>query len=47
MDEVPVTFDMPANFTVEEKGHKDVRVSTTGSEKYRFTVTLCVTADRS
>jgi len=45
MDEVPVTFDMPARFTLEEKGQSDVRVATTGSQMSRFTVALCVTAD--
>ena len=44
MDKVPVTFDMPVNFTLK-KWQKDVHVATTGSEKYRFTVILCVTAD--
>lgn len=45
MDEVPVTFDMPSKFTVDQKGSSDVRVATTGAEKSRFTVVLCVTAD--
>lgn len=45
MDEVPVTFDMPSNFTLEQKGTSDVKVVTCGSEKSRFTVVLCVTAD--
>lgn len=44
MDEVPVTFDMPSNFTMEQKGTNDVRVVTSGAEKSRFTVVLCVTA---
>lgn len=47
MDEVPVTFDMPSKFTVEQKGSSDVRITTTGAEKSRFTVVLCVTADAS
>ena len=45
MDEVPVTFDMPSKFTVDQKGSSDLRVATTGAEKSRFTVVLCVTAD--
>lgn len=45
MDEVPVTFDMPSKFTVEQKGSSDVRVTTSGAEKNRFTVVLCVTAN--
>jgi len=38
---VPITFDMPSKFTVEQKGSTDVRVMTTGAEKSRFTVFLC------
>ena len=45
MDEVPVTFDMPSKFTIDVKGSNDVRINTTGAEKNRFTVVLCVTAD--
>lgn len=45
MDEVPVTFDMPSKFTIDVKGSNDVRITTTGAEKNRFTVVLCVTAD--
>ena len=45
MDEVPMSFDMPGNFTVDQKGAEDIRITTTGSEKCNFTVILCVTAD--
>ena len=44
MDEVPVYFDIPDSRIVEEKGKKDILLSTTGSEKLRFTVVLCTTA---
>lgn len=45
MDEVPVCFDMPSKFTMDFQGTSDVRITTTGSEKSRFTVVLCVTAN--
>lgn len=45
MDEVPVTFDLPSNFTIEKRGTSDVKINTTGNEKAKFTVVLCATAD--
>jgi len=45
MDEVNMCFDMPGNFTVEQKGTEDVKINTTGAEKCSFTVVLSVTAD--
>jgi hypothetical protein len=45
MDEVPMSFDMPSNFTIDKKGNENIKISTTGSEKCNFTVVLCVTAD--
>jgi hypothetical protein len=45
MDEVPMSFDMPSNFTVDRKGAQDMKISTTGAEKCCLTVVLCVTAD--
>lgn len=44
MDEVPVTFDLPAKRTVAVKGSKEINVITTGHEKTNFTVVLCVTS---
>jgi hypothetical protein len=44
-DEVAVFFDMPRNYTLSEKGQKQVTVKTTGYEKLRVTVMLSVTAD--
>jgi hypothetical protein len=45
MDEVPVTFDKPSNFTLEQKGTSDVPIVTTGSEKKVDSQSYCVTAD--
>lgn len=44
-DETPVYFDMPLNRTVTETGAKEVKMVSTGYEKHRVTVMLCVTAD--
>jgi len=44
MGEIPMSFDMPDNFTVDQKGAEDIRI-TTGSKKCNFTVILCATAD--
>ncbi|XP_077484191.1 zwilch kinetochore protein isoform X3 [Amblyomma americanum] len=44
-DQTPVWFDCPERCTVELKGKKSVFVRTTGAERQRFTVMLCVTAD--
>ena len=41
MDEVPLTFDVPSNKTVDVKGTKTVMIKTSGSEKTRYTVVLC------
>lgn len=47
MDETPVSFDLPSNYTVDTKGSKTIFVKTTGHEKCRFTVVLCCMADGS
>ncbi|KAK8758329.1 hypothetical protein V5799_004041 [Amblyomma americanum] len=44
-DQTPVWFDCPESCTVELKGKKSVFVQTTGAERQRCTVMLCVTAD--
>ena len=44
MDEVPTSFDMPSNFTVEPKGTEDAKIITTGAKKYNFTLVLSVTS---
>lgn len=45
MDEVPLTFDIPVNRTVERTGTSTVSVRTTGNEKASFTVVLSVQAN--
>lgn len=45
MDEVPLTFDIPLNRTVNAKGEKTVNIRTTGHEKTHFTVVLACCAD--
>lgn len=40
MDETPVSFDLPTNYTVDNKGTKTVFIKTSGHEKCRFTVVL-------
>ena len=44
MDEVPLTFDIPMNRTVEKKGTSSITIRTTGHEKSSFTVVLACTA---
>lgn len=44
MDETPMYFDMPGNTTVNKKGHREVRIRSTGAEKRRVTVILACTA---
>ena len=45
MDEVPLTFDIPLNRTVEKAGTSAVTIRTTGNEKSAFTVVLSCQAD--
>lgn len=47
MDEVPLTFDVPSNRTVDVKGAKTVTIKTSGNEKTRYTVVLACCADGS
>ena len=46
MDEVPLTFDVPLNKTVDVKGAKTIMIKTSGNEKTHYTVVLvcCVMA---
>lgn len=44
-DQTRVWFDSPANCTVNAKSQKSVLVRTTGAERQRCTVMLCITAD--
>lgn len=45
MDEVPLTFDVPSNRTVDLKGIKTVAIKTSGHEKDHFTCVLACCAD--
>ncbi|GBB83249.1 hypothetical protein RclHR1_01000005 [Rhizophagus clarus] len=45
MDETPVSFDLPANITVDELGARSVSIRTTGHERSNFTVVLTCMAD--
>ena len=45
MDEVPLTFDIPVNRTVERTGTSAVSIRTTGNEKLSLTVVLACQAN--
>ena len=45
MDETPLSFDLPSNFTVDETGARTISIRTCGYEKSNFTVVLCCMAD--
>jgi len=45
MDEVPLTFDVPSNKTVDVKGAKTIMIKTSGNQKMRYTVVLACCAD--
>ena len=45
MDETPVWFEMPGKSTLAECGEKEIRVTSTGHEKEKFTITLSAYAD--
>jgi len=45
MDEVPLTFDVPSNKSVDVKGTKTVTIKTTGHEKPHYTAVLACCAD--
>jgi len=44
-DQTPLTFDLPSDFTVNEKGASTISIKTTGHEKNRFTVMLACMSD--
>jgi hypothetical protein len=44
-DETAIYLVMPPNYTLEDKGIKEVLLKTTGREKLRLTVMLAATAD--
>jgi len=41
MDEVPLTFDVPSNKTVDVKGAKTMMIKTSGNVKTRCSCVLC------
>jgi hypothetical protein len=43
MDEVPMYFELIPEKTVNSKGHKDVKILSTGGEKRHFTLVLAIT----
>ena len=45
MDEVPLTFDIPINRTVERTGTSAINIRTTGNEKSSLTVVLACQAN--
>jgi hypothetical protein len=45
MHEVPLTFDVPSNKTVDSKGAKSITVKTCGHEKTYYTIVLSCCAD--
>jgi len=45
MDEVPLTFDVPSNKTVDVKGAKTIMIKTSDNEKTHYTVVLPCCAD--
>ena len=45
MDEMPIWADMPSTTAIELRGSHTVPIRTTGHEKNRLTVCLCVKAD--
>ena len=45
MDEVPLTFDVPSNKTVDVKGAKTITMKTLGCDKTHYMVVLSCCAD--
>ena len=45
MDQTMVRFDMPSKTTLEVKGSRNVKITTTGNEKRGFTVALGAFSD--
>jgi hypothetical protein len=44
-NETSIWFDMPHNYTIADKGAKEVPIKTSGYEKQRVTVMLAITMD--
>src|SRR5205823_1311776 len=45
MDEMPMSFNLPSNTTVEQSGSKTVSILSMGYERSNFTVVLAYLAD--
>ena len=45
MDETPMSFDLPSNTTIDERGTRTVSIRTTGHERTNFTVVLTCMAN--
>ncbi|GES73260.1 pogo transposable element with KRAB domain [Rhizophagus clarus] len=45
MDETPISFNLPNNTTVEQRGTRTISILSTGYERSNFTVVLACTAD--
>lgn len=45
MDETPMSFDLPSNTSIDERGTRSVSIRTTGHERTNFTVVLTCMAD--
>jgi hypothetical protein len=45
MDEVPLTFNVPSNKTVNIKGAKSITIKTSGHKKTQYTVVLACCTD--
>ena len=45
VDEVPLTFDVPSNKTVDVKGAKTIMIKTSGNEKTHYTLVIVCCAD--
>ena len=45
IDEIPVTFDLPSNTTLDQRGTSTVNICITGHKKTHFTVVLSCLAD--
>ena len=43
--QLPLTFDVPSNKTVDVKGAKTIMIKTSGNEKMHYTVVLACCAD--
>ena len=47
MNEMPMSFNLPSNTTVEQSGSKTVSILSTGHERSNFTVVLACLADET